>query len=89
MTEIITALHIIFIVTWDSGLIYIVRLFVYQTEAQEKSDEEKAILIPQYRLMAKRLWYGIAWPSFILTLVLGPWLIYLKPGLLDVTYMQI
>jgi protoporphyrinogen IX oxidase len=89
MLEIIKALHIIFIVTWFAGLFYIVRLFVYQTEAQEKPADEKKILVPQYRLMSKRLWYGISWPSFILTLVFGPWLLFLNPALLDLQYMQI
>lgn len=85
----IKALHIIFIVTWFSGLFYIVRLFVYQAEAKEKSETEKAILEPQYRLMAKRLWYGITWPSFVLTLILGPLLLYLQPSLLKLGYMHV
>jgi putative membrane protein len=77
----ILSLHIIFIVTWFAGLFYIVRLFVYQVEAREKTELEKSILEPQFKLMAKRLWYGITWPSFILTLVFGPWLLYLNPGI--------
>jgi len=85
----ILSLHIIFIVTWFAGLFYIVRLFVYQVEAREKTEVEKSILEPQYKLMAKRLWYGITWPSFILTLVFGPWLLYLRPALLSADFMQI
>jgi len=85
----ILSLHIIFIVTWFSGLFYIVRLFVYQVEAREKTELERSILEPQFKIMAKRLWYGITWPSFILTLVFGPWLLYLKPGLLYMPYMHI
>lgn len=72
------ALHIIFIVTWFAGLFYIVRLFVYQTEAYAKSPEEQKILIPQFKLMSKRLWYGITWPSAVLTLVFGLCLVYFK-----------
>lgn len=67
----IKALHIIFVVTWFAGLFYIVRLFVYITEAHSKPDLEKAILLQQFKVMAKRLWFGITWPSAILTLVLG------------------
>ena len=67
------ALHIIFIVTWFAGLFYIVRLFIYHTEAEQKADPEKSILQTQYKLMEKRLWYGITWPSMILTLILGSW----------------
>ncbi|MBI3134906.1 MAG: CopD family protein [Bacteroidetes bacterium] len=85
----ILSLHIIFIVTWFAGLFYIVRLFVYQVEAREKSDLERSILEPQFRLMAKRLWYGITWPSFILTLIFGPWLLYLNQGLLYMNFMYI
>ena len=68
------ALHIIFIVTWFSGMFYIVRLFIYNAEAQEKSEPEKSILTNQFNLMISRLWYGITWPSAVLTLIFGPWL---------------
>lgn len=70
----IKALHIIFIVTWFSGLFYIVRLFVYNTEAGEKGEPEKSILRKQFTIMIKRLWLGITWPSAIATLIFGPWL---------------
>jgi len=66
------ALHIIFIVTWFSGLFYIVRLFIYQTEAKDQPEPAKSILINQFKIMEKRLWYIITWPSAIITLVLGP-----------------
>jgi protoporphyrinogen IX oxidase len=67
----IKALHIIFVVTWFAGLFYIVRLFIYFAEAQEKSEPERSILQNQFRIMQKRLWYGITWPSAILTLLFG------------------
>jgi len=67
------ALHIIFIVTWFAGLFYIVRLFIYHTEAEQKMEPERSILQAQYKIMEKRLWYGIAWPSMIITLIMGPW----------------
>ncbi|NOQ75915.1 MAG: protoporphyrinogen IX oxidase [Crocinitomix sp.] len=89
MYQVILSLHIIFMVTWFAGLFYIVRLFVYQREAALKTEEEQKILIPQYQLMSKRLWYGITWPSFILTAILGPSLLYLRPGLLELSYMHI
>jgi putative membrane protein len=72
----ILALHIIFIVTWFSGMFYIVRLFIYNTEAGEKEELEKQILRRQFVLMMKRLWYGITFPSAILTLIFGPWVWY-------------
>jgi len=67
----IKALHIIFIVTWFSGMFYIVRLFIYNTEAGEKDEVTRNILRPQFSIMIKRLWLGITWPSAILTLVFG------------------
>jgi protoporphyrinogen IX oxidase len=77
----IKALHIIFIVTWFSGLFYIVRLFVYNTEANEKPEPAKDILKQQFSLMIRRLWLGITWPSAILTLVFGPWMMILLRGI--------
>lgn len=73
----ILALHIIFIVTWFSGMFYIVRLFIYNTEAGEKDEVEKQILRRQFTLMMKRLWFGITFPSAILTLIFGPLVWYL------------
>src|SRR5665213_1221230 len=70
----IKALHIIFVVTWFSGLFYIVRLFVYNAEAHTKEDPERTILMKQFGIMQKRLWYGITWPSAILTLIFGTWM---------------
>jgi protoporphyrinogen IX oxidase len=70
----VKALHIIFVVTWFSGLFYIVRLFVYSAEANEKPEPERSILLKQFSIMQKRLWYGITWPSAILTLIFGTWI---------------
>ena len=53
------------------------RLFVYNTEAHEKAEAERKILHRQFEMMMKRLWFGITWPSAILTLVFGPWMWYL------------
>ena len=74
----VLALHIIFVITWFAGLFYIVRLFVYHSEAEKKSEPEKTILQNQYKIMEKRLWYGIAWPSMVLTYVFGGWLLFLN-----------
>lgn len=74
MYNYVKALHIIFIVTWFSGLFYIVRLFIYNTEAAEKPVPEKTILQKQFTIMIRRLWLGITWPSAILTLIFGTWM---------------
>lgn len=76
----IKALHIIFVVTWFAGLFYLPRLMVYAAEANALDDKiAKEILLKQYRLMQKRLLYGITWPSAVITLLLGARLLMLYP----------
>ena len=70
----IKALHIIFIVTWFSGMFYIVRLFIYNTEAGERTAVERDVLRMQFSVMIRRLWLGITWPSAVLTAVFGIWM---------------
>lgn len=65
------ALHIIFVVTWFAGLFYIPRLFIYATEAEQEPEPGRSVLRNQLLLMQRRLWYGITWPSAIVTLMLG------------------
>lgn len=69
----IKALHIIFVVTWFSGLFYIVRLFIYNTEAGSRAPQEAKILRAQFGIMIRRLWLIITWPSAILTAIFGGW----------------
>ncbi len=70
----IKALHIIFVITWFSGLFYIVRLFIYSAEANEKPEPDRSILLKELGIMQSRLWYIITWPSAILTLIFGTWM---------------
>ncbi|HSZ86531.1 MAG TPA: CopD family protein [Puia sp.] len=72
------ALHIIFIVTWFAGMFYMPRLFIYNTEAETKSEEAKKILHEQFAIMMKRLWFGITIPSALLTLIFGPILMFVE-----------
>lgn len=65
------ALHVIFVVTWFAGLFYLPRLFVYNTELSDKPAEVREPVRAQFGIMMKRLWYGITWPSAMLTLILG------------------
>ena len=83
------AFHLIFVITWFAGLFYIPRLFVYQIEAFHKTSPEKEILGKQLKLMAKRLWFIITWPSAILALFFGLILFYLNPTLLYMDWMQV
>ncbi|EAR02637.1 CopD family protein [Maribacter sp. HTCC2170] len=85
----IKALHLIFVVTWFAGLFYIPRLFIYHIEASEKSSPEKEILTTQLKLMTKRLWNIITWPSAILCTIFAIWLLVLMPGFLKMPWMLI
>ena len=73
------ALHLIFVITWFAGLFYIVRLFVYHAEAVDKPEPEQGILINQYKLMSRRLWNIITWPSAILASVFAFWMLFFTP----------
>jgi putative membrane protein len=85
----IKSLHLIFVITWFSGLFYIVRLFVYQIEANDKPSPEKEILQNQYKIMTYRLWYIITWPSAVLASIFAFTLIFLMPGFLQMPWMQV
>ena len=75
----VRALHIIFVVSWFAGLFYIVRLFIYHTEAQEKEEVAKKILSDQYQIMEKKLWWIITTPAMVLTIVFGTWMVLINP----------
>jgi putative membrane protein len=85
----IKSLHLIFVVTWFAGLFYIPRLFVYQIEAFHKPSPEKEILGKQLKLMAKRLWYIITWPSAVLATIFASWLLFIIPGWLEQGWMHV
>lgn len=85
----IKALHIIFVVSWFAGLFYIVRLFIYFAEADKKEEPAKKILQTQYKIMSKRLWYIIAWPSAILTAIFAVWMLIQEPSYLRMPWMHI
>ena len=55
MYEYLKSLHLIFVITWFAGLFYIVRLFVYQIEANEMPSPEKEILQKQYKIIYKKI----------------------------------
>ncbi|OGT44738.1 MAG: TIGR00701 family protein [Gammaproteobacteria bacterium RIFCSPHIGHO2_12_FULL_37_34] len=74
----IKSFHIIFMVTWFSGLFYLPRLFVYHTLATDK------ISMDRFKIMERKLYFGIATPGAIFTILFGLWLIGLNPH----AYMQ-
>lgn len=85
----IKALHLIFVITWFAGLFYIPRLFIYHIEAIQKSEPDKSILSNQFKLMTKRLWFIITWPSAILASLFAFLLLYLSPGWLSQDWMLV
>tara|TARA_B100001173_G_scaffold125997_1_gene109411 strand:+ start:13 stop:549 length:537 start_codon:yes stop_codon:yes gene_type:complete len=85
----IKALHLIFVITWFAGLFYVPRLFIYHIEALKKTKQEADILVPQLKIMAKRLWYIITWPSAILCIIFAFWLLLLIPSWIAQSWMHI
>ncbi|MEP0985459.1 CopD family protein [Ekhidna sp.] len=83
------ALHIIFVITWFAGLFYIVRLFIYHTEALNEEEPKRSILSEQLALMSRKLWYIITWPSAVLTIILGTSLLISQPSWLKMPFMHI
>jgi putative membrane protein len=73
------SLHLIFVITWFAGLFYIVRLFVYQIEANDMPSPDKEILQKQYKIMTYRLWYIITWPSAVLASIFAFWMLFFTP----------
>jgi protoporphyrinogen IX oxidase len=64
----VKALHVIFMVTWFAGLFYLPRLFVYHAQAAD------AISIERFKIMERKLYFGIMTPGAILTVLFGSWL---------------
>lgn len=85
----IKALHIIFVVSWFAGLFYIGRLFIYFAEAEKKNEPAKKILQTQYKIMSKRLWYIIAWPSAVLSSFFAFYMLINEPSYLKMGWMHI
>ena len=64
----IKSFHIIFMVTWFAGLFYLPRLFVYHAMSEDTASRER------FKLMERKLFYGIMTPGALLTIAFGLWL---------------
>lgn len=64
----IKSFHIIFMVAWYAGLFYLPRLFVYHAMTEDPLSLER------FKIMERRLYFGIMMPSMVLTAVFGVWL---------------
>ncbi|RPH38598.1 MAG: TIGR00701 family protein, partial [Burkholderiales bacterium] len=62
------SLHVIFMVTWFAGLFYLPRLFVYHAMSTDRASIER------FKIMERKLYYGITTPGGIITILLGTWL---------------
>lgn len=89
MYQYILAIHIIFVVCWMAGLFYMVRLFIYHTEAQEKPEPDRTILSKQFEIMEWKLWYIITVPSMYLVLAAGITMLVMIPGWLQQPWLHI
>ncbi len=78
----VMSMHIIFMVCWFAALFYMPRLLIYHVEATLKPEPDKSILSDQLKIMQRRLWNAISWPSMILTFIFGTWMLVLNWGLL-------
>ncbi len=79
----ILAFHIIAVIAWMSGMLYLPRLFVYHTETAPGSESSE-----RFKVMERRLLKGIMNPAMIAVWILGPLLAWLTGAYLD-TWMQI
>ncbi len=64
----VKTLHIVFMVTWFAGLFYLPRLFVYHAQAEDRPSIER------FKIMERKLFWGIATPGAVLTVAFGLWL---------------
>jgi putative membrane protein len=64
----VKSLHLVFMVTWFAGLFYLPRLFVYHAQAAD------TISVERFKVMERKLFWGIATPSALLTIGFGLWL---------------
>jgi protoporphyrinogen IX oxidase len=64
----VKSLHIVFMVTWFAGLFYLPRLFVYHALAEDAVSQER------FKIMERKLFWGIMTPGAVLTIAFGLWL---------------
>jgi len=64
----VKAFHVIFMVTWFAGLFYLPRLFVYHAMSDDTPGIER------FKIMERKLFYGIMMPGGVLTVLFGLWL---------------
>ena len=68
---ILKVFHVIAVIIWMGVLLYMPKLFIYQTVANSKPEPDRSVLINQYKSMARSLWIKVGWPAAILTIIFG------------------
>ena len=74
--EILKALHLIAVMSWMAGLLYLPRLYVYHAETTIGSDRAET-----FKVMERRLLKAIMNPAMIASFVFGIWMLFLSPGI--------
>ena len=82
--DIITALHILSVISWMVGLLYLPRLFVYHADT-----EIGTVRAETFKVMERRLLKAIMTPAMIASFTFGLWLISLNYALVYETWFQI
>ena len=82
--EIVKALHIISVIAWMAGLLYLPRLFVYHADTPSGSVQAET-----FKIMERRLLKAIMNPAMIFTFIFGIWMLVLAPALLTEIWMMI
>ena len=82
--DVIKALHLISVMSWMAGLLYLPRLFVYHAETKVGS-----VRAETFKVMERRLLKAIMNPAMIASFVFGIWMIVLAPGLLYEPWMHV
>ena len=82
--DVIKALHLISVMSWMAGLLYLPRLFVYHAETTVGS-----VRAETFKVMERRLLKAIMNPAMIASFVFGIWMIVLAPGLFYEPWMHV
>ena len=77
------ALHVIAVIAWMAGILYLPRLFVHHAMQVPGSQMSET-----FKVMERRLLRYIMNPAMILSFLFGGWLIMINPGLLEQSWMQ-
>ena len=80
----VKALHLIAVMSWMAGLLYLPRLFVYHSSVENNGAQALT-----FALMERRLLKAIMNPAMILSYVFGLWMLHLNPGLISLPWMWV